>query len=99
MSFVVYQVMGTLDGIHVRNHDMVTPLGKLFDASIDTLAHGFLVQQHLEVLRMWNSKLGFVYLVLVMVFYCKRLDELLYDSLIDILYSNEVRSFCWIWHH
>lgn len=67
ISFIIYQTMDTLDGIHARNYRMSSPLGQLFDAGIDAPLHGFLEAQHLEALKAGHSMLGFVYLVSLIV--------------------------------
>jgi hypothetical protein len=65
VSFLVYQTMDTLDGIHARNHCMSSTLGQLFDAPL----HGFLQMQHLEILKAGTSMLGFTYIAALIVLY------------------------------
>lgn len=67
ISFIIYQTMDTLDGIHARNHRMSSPLGQLFDAGIDAPLHGFLEMQHLATLKAGTSMLGFAYLTALIV--------------------------------
>jgi len=87
VSFLVYQILDTLDGIHARNHRMSSPLGQLFDAGIDAPLHGFLKAQHLGILKAGSSMLGFSYLTaLIVLLLSKTLGKFLYRSLAYVLH-------------